>query len=493
MFPTHFVFNHFPKAGGTSFLAVCKYNIPERDIGPQLMEEDIRLLRPEQFEHYRLIRGHFSVLTQMGFSRHRYSMTLVRDPIQTILSTYNFWRTRPESDAVTGQAKSTSFAEFVRRFAASPSIVHNPYTHHFAAVSRAYPEEPKGEELLSAAKHNLAAFDFVGICEQFEDSVHLLCREVGWQLPPEIPHENRSGHAQLPESLDDETEQMLRQCNRLDLQLYDYAAGLFRARCEAVRGEQAGGGGPQALPACAMNLGAVPTRNRFVAFPLPQSPRRRASIGQVTAVQGEGTGFTGVTVTYAIAEPIPEVIVGVVIHDAEGRVACGPLTKVDKLPLEPRGERQVTFHVARDFAPQTYSVTAALESVDRPGVRYDWIDRATTFYVAAPPKLESWSKRVATRLAKVIVGPFSRPVWARLQAHLQPVEEKLGLLERATAGVRDRVIELSDAVARLTEPQRELRQELGHPNRPQAGERVRVGEAAEGSEQARTNSDAASS
>lgn len=463
MFPTHFVFNHFPKAGGTSFFAVCKYNIPESEISPQLMEEEIRLVRPERFEHYRLIRGHFSVLTQMGFSRHRYSMTLVRDPIQTILSTYKFWRTRPEEDALTRHAKSMPFAEFVRHFARSPSIIHNPYTHHFAALSRDYPEEADDKELLAAAKHNLAAFDFVGICEQFGNSVRLLCQQAGWHVPPKIPHENRSREAQL-QDLDDTTEQMLRERNRLDLELYDYAIGLFRARRDAIEEFSPGPIAPQTEPVSAI---AKPARNRFVAFPVPKAVRRRASIQQVIAIQEQTARLTAVRVAYEVAEPIADLAVGVAIHNANGEIAYGPVVQVEKPPnlVGPRGERQVTFNVACDFAPQTYSVTAALESVARPGVRYDWMDRATIFCVPAPSKIEFWVKNLATRVAKLIFGPFSRPVWRRLQAHLQPVEEKLGLVERATAGLRDRVVELSDAVAEISEQQKTLLQRFGHPPR----------------------------
>lgn len=440
------------------------------------MEDDIRLVRPEHFEHYRLIRGHFSVLTQMGFSRNRYSMTLVRDPLQTILSTYNFWRTRPEGDPLTQQAKSLSFPDFVRRFAGCPSILHNPYTHHFAALSRDYPEEPDEKELLAAAKHNLAAFDFVGVCEQFEDTVRLLCQAVGWTLPREIPHENRSGRAQLLDSIDDETERALREYNRLDLELYSYAVGLFRARSDAA--EPAKTQKPQ--PAPDNTAAALSARNRFVAFPLPQFPARRACIRQVTAAQEPGARIT-VTVTYAITEPISQVLVAILIYDAEGNIAYGPVASLDRpaLPLPSEDQRQVTFQVAREFEPQTYFVTAALEDARRPGVRYDWMDRAAVFSVAPPPKLESSASKLGRRFARLLFGPFSRPVWARLQAHLQPVEEKLGLLERAMAGVRDRTVELNSTVTRLAEEQRELRQELRRSPRLHSDEQCHEQEAAE--------------
>lgn len=457
MFPTHFVFNHFPKAGGTSFFAVCRHNIPEAEISPQLMEDEIRLVRPERFESYRLIRGHFSVLTQMGFSRQRYSMTLLRHPIQTILSTYNFWRTRPEEDALTGQAKTMSFAEFVRRYGDSPSIIHNPYTHHFAAFSREYPGEAEDEELLAAAKHNLAAFDFVGICERLEDSVRLLCQETGWRLPARIPHENRSGRAHAPGSLDAETEQVLRQRNRLDLRLYAYAAELFGTRLQAMQAAAQGERGR--------------ARNRLVAFAPPPAARRKASIQQVRASHRRNAQLTSVTVSYETVEPMAELTIGITIHNQDGDMVYGPVAQLDRPGPSVPGTRQVTFEVKRALSPQTYSVSAGLEYAGIPGLRYDWVDRAAVFSVEAPPRMEFWAKRAANRAGKLIFGPFSRPVWRRLQAHLQPVEEKLGLVEQATAGLRDRVVELGEVVARLSEQQKQLLQRFDRASESGAAEK----------------------
>ncbi|MGA3043129.1 MAG: hypothetical protein ABSF54_20315, partial [Bryobacteraceae bacterium] len=78
-----------------------------------MAEHQLRLIPTARFEHYKLIAGHFSVLSQSGFCRSRYSLTLLREPIGRIFSLYNFWRSVPEQNPWTSKAKELSFAGFV--------------------------------------------------------------------------------------------------------------------------------------------------------------------------------------------------------------------------------------------------------------------------------------------------------------------------------------------------------------------------------------------
>ena len=192
MRPSHYIFNHLAKTGGTSLLAICRHNLAASEISPHLTEEEV-LSSDLHWERYRLIGGHFSLLAQARFSRNRYSITLLRDPIQAIISTYTFWRIASDSGPLTAKAKELSFKDFVRYFADAPAVILNRATHHFAALGRDVSVHRRDKySLLAAAKQNLTAFDFVSICEEFERSARLLCQELGWQLPVPFPHENRS-------------------------------------------------------------------------------------------------------------------------------------------------------------------------------------------------------------------------------------------------------------------------------------------------------------
>ena len=81
MLPKHYIFNHIPKTGGNTLLTICRHNLMPADFSPHLTEHEIRLMPAARFERFPLVVGHFSVLTQAGFCRSRYSMTLLRDPI----------------------------------------------------------------------------------------------------------------------------------------------------------------------------------------------------------------------------------------------------------------------------------------------------------------------------------------------------------------------------------------------------------------------------
>ena len=134
MSPFRYVFNHIPKTGGISFLALCGQNLPESEISPHLVEHQLQRAPRERYEHYRLIRGHFSILSQMRAAPERYAMTLLRAPIRRIASLYNYWRSYPDQSAsAVVKAHELSFADFVRYYEESPDIICNPYTHHFAA------------------------------------------------------------------------------------------------------------------------------------------------------------------------------------------------------------------------------------------------------------------------------------------------------------------------------------------------------------------------
>ena len=348
-------------------MAVCQANLDLTEISPHLGGGGTSLAPAARFEHYKLIQGHFSVLAQAGVCRSRYSMTLLRDPIRRIFSTYTFWRTEPENPW-TAKAKELSFADFVRYFMDSPAIIHNPYTYHLAAIGRdsgAYPADESA--LLAAAKRNLAAFNFVGICEEFARSVDLLCAELGWHPPAVMPHENRTASEDRFGGIDCQTLEILRDRNRIDLELYKYAVELFHAR-EA--GE------------C---LGSVEL-NHFVAFPAPYNPNRRATVQSVSAewVGDESSGTLEIAVTFKTSVPIAELSLDIRVVDVAEKLVWSTDTLSAYLDLnyEPGRDCRATFLVECALPRGIYFVTVALSELRRIGFHDHWINHATCFTVA---------------------------------------------------------------------------------------------------------------
>jgi len=375
--PKHYIFNHIAKTGGNSLLAVCRDNLDPAEISPHLTGHEIRLVAAARFEHYRLITGHFNILIQSGFCRSRYSMTLLRDPIKRIFSAYTFWRGASEHNPVTHKAQESSFADFVRYFIDSPTIVQNPYTHHLAAIGRDCPGYPADEcALLSAAQRNLAAFDFVGICEEFERSARLLCRELGWRPPATVPHENRTSSEASFGGIDSETMRILRDRNQLDLELYNYAVRLFHARDDASAADS-GAGFPDLVEP-----------NRFVPFAAPDEMTRRAIVQSVSVewAPDESSRMLEVAVNFTTTAPIAELALGIQVNDAAGNVVWGTSTAHESLELDYEMGRdcRAAFLVECELPRGIYFVTVALSEPRRLGFHEHWIDHAALFNVEPP-------------------------------------------------------------------------------------------------------------
>ena len=355
-------------------MAVCRDNLDPAEVSPHLVDDDIRF-GPARFEHYRLIAGHFSVLTQTGFCRGRYSMTLLRNPIRRIFSAYAYWRAASELNPLTSKAKALSFTDFVRHFMDSPLIIHNPYLHHFAAIGRdcsGYPSDTS--TLLAAAKHNLAAFDFVGICEEFERSSQLLCRELGWRFPAAVPHHNRTWSENSFAEIESQTLGILQDRNQLDFDLYEYAVQLFHAR-EASAGAKSDASTP-----------GFGEPDRFVPFQTHYRGNRRATIRSVSAtwIPDESSRTLAIAVRFATTAPIAKLNWGVQVNDALGNVVWGTNTTNENLDLdhEMGCDCRAAFLVECELPPGEYFVTVELSEPRKFGFHEHWIDHAACFSVA---------------------------------------------------------------------------------------------------------------
>ena len=378
-FPARYIFNHVPKTGGLSLLAICRHNLDSGQISPHLTDTELRLGPVAQVEPYTLIAGHFSLAAHAKVSAGRYSVTLLREPIRKIYSTYTFWRQSPEVSSLTSKAKELSFADFVRYFEYHPQVILNPYTYHFAGFGTEILDNgATGPTLLAAAKHNLSAFDFIGICEEYEQSARLLCEELGWQLPEPIPHVNRTGSEEELDGIDRQTLEILHDRNQLDCQLYAYARTLFEARKRA-HPRSVEPGSEDAQP---------PKPKSFLPFPAPSKKEREARIESVSAawLPDGDSQVLEVAVKFRTKVEIAGLILGLAFFDGAGNNVWGTNTLLEGIELrhKPHCDCHATF-VVQCAQAGIYSVTAAVHRPDRFGIHDHWLGRAASFEVAALP------------------------------------------------------------------------------------------------------------
>jgi hypothetical protein len=95
---------------------------------------------------------------------------------------------------------------------------------------------PFGEctpDLLRKAQHNLEEhFSFVGLSERFDESLLLLRNMFGWKIPF-YTRKNVTKKQVLKRNITQETLDIIKSYNQLDLQLYEYAKQRFQQELEA--------------------------------------------------------------------------------------------------------------------------------------------------------------------------------------------------------------------------------------------------------------------
>jgi hypothetical protein len=222
------LFLHLPRTGGTTLTRIIErqyaagriYKLPY-EAGPPL-EAFIAL--PEQLKRQiKVVAGHF----KFGFHKHLPQactyLTLLRDPIERVISTYYYIRSNPTHTHHRATVESNlSLAEFVRR---GISVVgtDNGMTRQLSGLT---PPAPFGEcrhEMVDMARANLDEhFGVAGLTEHYDRSLLLMRRQFGWTIPDYILLNVGSLRKAQP-AVDPETLALITNQNRLDLELYEHA------------------------------------------------------------------------------------------------------------------------------------------------------------------------------------------------------------------------------------------------------------------------------
>ncbi|MCC6579289.1 MAG: sulfotransferase family 2 domain-containing protein [Phycisphaeraceae bacterium] len=240
------IFLHVPKTAGTSLSRIVRIKIglwPPANLLRHSLTfghyqinpiedrfEKIASLPAAQQRKIRFFQGHF------GFGVHRflptpsYYVTMLRDPVERVISSYYQLRRGRDQDAL---AKDMSLEEFVTcgknfgRFHVDNGQVRsltgvdgNPNPAPFAGLTR--------RDLDQALDNIRRHFAFVGLSERFDESLLLLRDILGWRscyYAKANVGKNRKPREELPAA----AIEMIRRHNELDQALYDQVARRFDA------------------------------------------------------------------------------------------------------------------------------------------------------------------------------------------------------------------------------------------------------------------------
>jgi len=328
----------------------------------------------------------------------RYAITLLRHPVDRLLSHYYFSRNhvpKRGGNATVELAKMLSLDEYV--FSDVPEVrglLENDQTMHFLPMRWDGSRELSPKEKLAAAKEALDQYDLVGAYEEFDDFVQVLACDLG--IPPvvEVPRVNVTEGRAAETEIDVGTRRRLAELNELDIELYEHALSLFRekrrellrqhAMQSAVRG---GGADAVTMP---LRLSSQPAERKDApadaieaeAPSVADFGSRRIefiSAGVIGSFSRDYRVFTGEVVSVQLIirahEPAPNVIVGIQIIEESSRIVfgsnCGTQGKV--LDIRMAGDYLVEFRFRCDIGYGDYSISANLRRASHgAGEFYHW-------------------------------------------------------------------------------------------------------------------------
>jgi hypothetical protein len=215
------VFLHIPRTGGQTLYAVLARQYPYSrtiaitgPLAPSIpLPEDANSIRPV------LIRGHMPYGVHQQLEIEPLYITVLRNPIDRVISTYRFARRFPDHPLHRQLHESRmSLVDFVRSDISSHEV-NNAQTRQLAGDVSGVPDRLT----LDRAKANLRSFAAFGLTERFDETLVFFRRRLRWRIPVYVS-KNVVGD---PGHVDSWTWNTIEERNVLDIELFGFASALF--------------------------------------------------------------------------------------------------------------------------------------------------------------------------------------------------------------------------------------------------------------------------
>lgn len=192
----------------------------------EIARSELIQLTDAQKARLNVIKGH------MVFGWHEFLpnpcvyITLLRDPLDRVISLY-YYIHQLEGHYLRDEimSKNMGLKDFVS--SGLSWSADNGQTRMLSGVGDGIGWGQCSDETLEVAKRNIREhFALVGLFERFDETVLLLRKRFGWRMPFYVKRNvtrRRSAKRDIP----DETREAIIRHNKLDVELYRYACGLF--------------------------------------------------------------------------------------------------------------------------------------------------------------------------------------------------------------------------------------------------------------------------
>lgn len=236
------IFLHIPKTGGTTLNRILErqysttaYYEDQVTDGDMNCREGVLALTELQKQEFRVFSGHFSFGIQDILPHPSWMITLLRDPVERLLSQYAHVARQPDHflhQHLAGEnERQVSLSAFLR---ADFVEADNAQVRALAGPdATGLPFGGCNEDVLEQAKKNIAeGVAVAGLTERFDETLVLLMQQFNWISPCYL--RQRVGENRLHQSdVLPEDWPYITQMTQWDRKLYDFAAAGFEQRIAA--------------------------------------------------------------------------------------------------------------------------------------------------------------------------------------------------------------------------------------------------------------------
>jgi hypothetical protein len=226
--PPLLIFLHLPKTAGSTLARVIEQQYPAGAVlalYDSATGEELRSIPEDRMRRLRVVMGHFYFGAHRFASRPATYVTVLRDPIERVISHYYYVR-RDATHYLHGAAQKLSLADYIRF--CNLAEPNNDQTRLLCGEYQGAIPTTCIDAMLPLAKKNLREHcAVVGLTEDFDRSLLLIKRRLGWRYPFYERQNVTSGRPRRAD-LPVDTLRVLQAYNRLDVELYEYARALFQ-------------------------------------------------------------------------------------------------------------------------------------------------------------------------------------------------------------------------------------------------------------------------
>jgi hypothetical protein len=233
------VFLHIPKTGGTSVHNFLVQQFPKNKVCPDRFNT-LKNHTKTELDKYLYFSGHYDMEGVEHISGDKDVFTFFREPKDTIMSLYYFWKSHKSSAIKNNNlvgprlAKSMGLLDFIRSNKGPiPGNINNYTTRVLIGKMHCGPNGefsyPK-DELFDRAKERIDSLKTFGVMNHYDESYKLVLGQLGFTPPDIIPHSRNSKKNIDPniepvtkEEITSEILEGLTDLTEFDQRIYEYA------------------------------------------------------------------------------------------------------------------------------------------------------------------------------------------------------------------------------------------------------------------------------